>query len=146
MEQKKVTINNEQGLYVIPSGNNGFSCLGFDVVINKIKALCTEMNLPYNGVVRGSIEAYNTYLNILEEAYKKYEATGWKSKTELYEPFIGHEGKRVEVEYLDGEKERFYIGKSTGWIPCHIMVKQSNSVSGCAVLRNFIKRFRFIEQ
>lgn len=144
MEQKKqVTVNKEQELYVIPSGR-GFSCLGFDVTINKIKALSKELNIPCDNLVRGSIETYNIYLKVLEIAYSRYEANGWRSKSELYEPFIGHEGKRVEVEYFGGEKERFYIGKSTGFVPCHLIIKQSNSTGGVSLCKNLIKSYRFI--
>jgi len=144
MTQKKVTINKEQELYVIPCGNDGYSCLGFDVAIQKIKLLADELHLPYNNLKRGSIEVYEKYLNIIEVASQKHQASGWRSTSDLYSPFIGHEGKRVEVTYTWGEKERFYIGKSTGFIPCHIMVKQSNSSGGGAVLNNSIKSFRFV--
>lgn len=144
-QNTNIIINNEQELYVIPAGG-GYSCLGFDVVIKKIKALCEELHLPYNDLIRGSIEAYNTYLSVLNIAYEKHTTTGWRSKSELYHPFIGNEGRRVEVEYNNGEKERFYIGKSTGWVPCHIMIKQSNSSGGGAVLVDFIKSFKFIDK
>lgn len=144
-KSKEVTINQDQELYVIPSGN-GFSCLGFDVVIRKIKALGEELHLPYNNLVRGSMETYNTYLNVIEIALEKHQATGWRSKSELYSPFIGNEGKRVEVEYNNGEKERFYIGKSMGFIPCHIKIKKSNSIGGEAVYFNSIKSFKFIDK
>lgn len=140
---KNITINNEQELYVIPEGK-WITCMGFDVVIQRIKSLAKELHLPYNNLNRGSIEAYETYLNIVEIARQKFINSGWRSTSDLYSPFIGHEGKRVEVTYTWGEKERFYIGKSTGWIPCHLMVKKSNSTGGCSVLNNSIKSFRFV--
>lgn len=43
---------------------------------------------------------------------------------------IGLEGRRVEVETLEGEKRRFYVGRSTGWKPVHIEVKTSRSQGG----------------
>ena len=140
---KNITINNEQELYVIPEGK-GYTCLGFDVTIKRIKLLAEELHLPYNNLNRGSIEAYETYLNIVEIARQKFINSGWRSTSDLYSPFIGHEGKRVEVTYTWDEKERFYIGKSTGFIPCHIMIKKSNSTGGCSVLNNSIKSFRFV--
>ena len=45
---------------------------------------------------------------------------------------IGLEGWRVEVVTTYGEKRRFYVGKSTGWRPCHLEVKLSNSHGGTA--------------
>ena len=41
---RTVTKNDEQGLYVIPAGNNSYSCLGYDVVLKKISALSNELN------------------------------------------------------------------------------------------------------
>ena len=42
-------------------------------------------------------------------------------------------GERVEITYKDGTKERFYVGKSTGWKPTYLEIKKSNSYGGsCA--------------
>ncbi len=30
------------------------------------------------------------------------------------------EGWRVEVDTMAGETRRFYVGRSTGWRPCHL--------------------------
>jgi len=141
--KQNITINKEQGLYVIPCGG-GYSCLGFDNVLNKVKALSKELSLPIKNFKRGSMSAYNNYLNLCEIAREKNIKSGWRSTSELYAPFIGNEGRRVEVEYTWGEKERFYIGKSTGFIPCHVMIKNLNSSGGGSVLNNSIKSFQFV--
>ena len=144
---RTVTKNDEQGLYVIPAGNNSYSCLGYDVVLKKISALSNELNtyvLEAKKVRRGSMKAYNLYKKLIDVASKKHEATGWRSQSELYAPFIGHEGKRVEVKYNDGEKERFYIGISTGFVPCHLAIKKINSSGGGAVLNDCIKTWKFV--
>lgn len=139
----RISINKEQELYVIPCGK-GFTCLGFDVVLRKIKALSEELNIVCLDYKRGSIDAYIQYMNVLEVAREKNNKTGWRSTSELYSPFIGHEGRRVEVEYTDGTKERFYIGKSTGHVPCHLVIKKINSTGGGAVLNDMIKSFVFL--
>lgn len=138
----KVKINKEQQVYVIPAGK-GFSCLGFDVCIDKGKLLAKELGVPFSPR-RGSLKAYNEYSALIDMAREKYQKTGWRSQSELYAPFIGHEGERVEVEYTDGSKERFYIGRSTGWVPCHLVIKKSNSMGGGAVLNSLIKSFKFV--
>ena len=137
------SINREQGLYVLKCGS-GFSCYGFDVVKNKATALAKELDDTLNATNKGTKKMYSEYLRLIDIVREKNQASGFKSQVDLYKPFIGNEGKKVEVEYKDGEKERFYIGKSTGWIPCHIMVKQSNSHGGGSVLGSLIKNFRFI--
>lgn len=43
-------------------------------------------------------------------------------------------GERVEITYKDGENERCYIGKSTGWKPVYLCIKYSNSTGGSVIL------------
>lgn len=44
---------------------------------------------------------------------------------------IGLEGKRVEVENTyDNEKRRFWVGRSTGWRPCHLEIAKRTSQGG----------------
>lgn len=50
--------------------------------------------------------------------------------------------QRVEVLYKDGSKERFYIGKSTGWKPIYLMIKKSNSFGGEALYSENIKEIK----
>lgn len=140
---KEVTVNNKQGLYVIPCGK-GYSCLGFDVLLKRLRLLSKELHLPIGNPIRGSIKAYEQYQKVIDIARQKNEVSGWRSTSELYAPFIGNEGRRVEVEYTDGEKERFYIGKSTGFIPCHLVIKKINSTGGGSVLNDMIKSFIFL--
>jgi hypothetical protein len=144
MAEKLVEINNEQRVYVLTAVKNHFSCLGFEVVIKRTKALATEMNEKFCAKKLGSKSAYKELCRLVKIARRKNELTGWRSQTELYKPFINHEGKRVEVEFNWGEKERFYIGKSTGFIPCHLIIKKSNSIGGAALLSDSIKSYRFI--
>lgn len=40
---------------------------------------------------------------------------------------------RIERIDNDGNRERFYIGKSTGWVPCYLEIKKSNSSGGCSL-------------
>jgi hypothetical protein len=142
-KEMEIIANKEQGLYVIPCGK-GFSCLGFDVLLERLRALSEELHLPIGNPERGSIKAYEQYQKVIDMARAKHEQSGWRSKSELYSPFIGHEGRRVEVEYTNGEKERFYIGRSTGFIPCHLMIKKINSTGGGAVMGSLIKSFTFL--
>lgn len=129
--KKEVTINAEQELYVIPSGY-GFSCLGFEVCVNRAKKLAAELGESFNAET-GTMEAYNEYERLTAIAAKKNWQTGWRSNSELIPEFIGHEGERVEVITKGGEKLRYYIGKSTGFIPIHLMIMKSNSSGGGGV-------------
>jgi len=43
---------------------------------------------------------------------------------------VGLEGRRVEVVTTYGETRRFHVGKSTGWIPCHLEIHNARSSGG----------------
>lgn len=53
-----------------------------------------------------------------------------RSADNLSPQLIGLERKRVEVVDTFDEKRRFYVGMSTGWIPCHLEVKTRASSGG----------------
>ena len=139
----KITVNKKQELYVIPCGN-GFTCLGFDVCLNRIGKLAKEMGIEAKNVKRGTIAAYKENDRITALARLKHEQTGWRSESQLIPEFIGREGQRVEVVTSYGETERYYIGKSTGWIPCHLEIKKSNSTGGGSVCGYPFQKITFL--
>ena len=53
-----------------------------------------------------------------------------RSDAGLTPQLIGLEGYRVEVVTDYDETRRFIVGKSTGWIPCHLEIARSNSSGG----------------
>lgn len=132
----KFTINKEQGLFVVPSGG-GYSCLGFEVCKKRVNALAVELDQPiWTGSLKNKRHLnrlYNQYKTLVELARQRNKATGWRSKSQLTPEFIGLEGKRVEVTDCWGQRKRFIVGKSTGFIPCHLEIKQKRSTGGCAV-------------
>jgi len=50
--------------------------------------------------------------------------------------------QRIEVTYEWGEKERFYVGKSTGWKPVYLALKKRSSTGGMAIPSDAIKDIR----
>lgn len=131
--QPSVTVNAEQGLYVIPCGG-GYTCLGFQVCEDRQSDLADEMNMTRTIHAPGTIEHYNEYVRLNDEARSRSFRTGWKSATGLTSQLIGLEGKRIEVVDCYGETRRFYVGKSTGWIPCHLQIARRDSTGGPAVM------------
>lgn len=133
------------GLYVIPS-DGGYTCLGFDVVLRRIAALERECTPFAERPERGTLQAYYMLRRYEEMALERFQATGTRSKAELCPQLIGLEGCRVEVVDLDGGTRRFNVGKSTGWMPCHLEIHNSRSISGPAATGNYksvrvIRRF-----
>lgn len=54
-----------------------------------------------------------------------------RSKAGLSPQLLGLEGWRIEVESeMTGERRRFIVGRSTGWVPCHVELPKRTSRSG----------------
>jgi hypothetical protein len=133
----KITLNPGYagGVYVLDHGEF-YTCLGFDVVLKKAGALASELNSPEHSPVpteRGTMAAYRKYAALVEKARQKNISTGWRSRVDLTADLIGLEGKRVEVIDCYGDRRRFILGRSTGWIPCHLEIKSRSSSGGEAV-------------
>jgi len=61
-----------------------------------------------------------------------------RSPAGLTKQLIGLEGWRVEVEsIMTGEKRRFIVGRSSGWIPCHIELLKRNSRGGISASHEY---------
>lgn len=135
---REVTINAEQELYVIPCGD-GYSCLGFDVLISRYTAIAAWLrkeglqqdDLPRDA--RGSMRAYTAYRTLLDRAGAYCQRNKLRCPAELTPQLTGLEGKRVEVVDRHGERRRFIVGKSTGWLPIHLEIARRNSSGGPAV-------------
>lgn len=135
-------LNLEQRLYVIPCGE-GFSTLGFDYAENRARAVIAWLDLEVTGAAvadilaghripaqPGTLEALAQYRAALAAAKAHFDATGRRCPVDLVPALVGLEGLRVEVVDCYGETRRFQVGKSTGWIPCHLEISSSRSTGG----------------
>jgi len=91
-----------------------------------------------NEIDKIDVEMFNQYTND-----NFYERTYDKTLERLRD-----NNNRVEITYNFGgqseEKIRCYIGKSTGWIPCYLEIKKSNSTGGGGLLARCIKDIKII--
>lgn len=127
---RNVTTNDEQRLYVIPC-ESGFTCYGYDNAERGRRALSRELNVPVNESIEiGTLAHYDDYARLVEIARKRNAETGWRSVSELTPQLCGLEGKRVKVTQEDGETRSFIVGKSTGFIPCHLEIETRHSSGG----------------
>ena len=134
-----VTINAKQELYVIPEISGGYSCLGFDVCLQRHNALAAWLrkeglqadDLPPE--LRGTMPAFTAYCRQMSRADSYCQRNKLRCPVELTPQLTGLEGKRVEVIDRHGERRRFIVGKSTGWLPCHLEISRRNSSGGPAV-------------
>ena len=141
MKKNKVSINPDyfgpgNGLYLIHF-EEGYSTLGFDRVMELGNLLAAELDcwdLTPLPAERGTMKAYEKYRMLSDLVFRKHKQIGYRSKAELTPQLIGLEGKQVEVVDCYGDKRRFWVGKSTGWIPCHLEISSSRSSGGPAVM------------
>lgn len=133
--ESKITVNLECRLYVIPAGT-GYTSLGFEVAEHRRAAVLSwatgKAATPAGNL--GALEHYQAYSDAMAQGQRHFAATGQRCPAELTPALIGLEGKRVEVrEPHGGEKRRFWVGKSTGWMPCHLEIKTKRSHGGGCV-------------
>jgi hypothetical protein len=65
------------------------------------------------------------------------ERDEYRDLSGLTKQLIGLEGWRVEVEDMYGDTRRFYVGRSTGWMPCHTEVKTNRSLGGLSADKEY---------
>lgn len=137
-----VRIDSENRLYVIACGD-GYSHLGFDVCEKRTRDYATTLDRPDlmpQAEERGTIEGFRRH-HIASEALR---VSGKRCLAGLVPQLVGLEGKRVEVIDCYDEKRRFYVGRSTGWYPCHLEIKLRTSHGGGAVTGAPFKSVRVV--
>jgi hypothetical protein len=131
--RRRVTLNKKEGLYVIPSSSGGYSCLGFkyaDKILCAVRAWLMDYDARVNPTP-GTIAHYRAYAFVMKRGAEHSAKTGERCPAELEPRLVGLEGKRVEVIHK-GEARRFIVGKSTGWLPCHLEIHNRASRGGGA--------------
>lgn len=117
----------------MPCGKNGYSCYGFDVLDRRAKAVAKWSKVLPPISEPGTAEHFADCARIMEYGAKYAQNTNTRCDAELTAQLIGLEGKRVEVKDCYGETRRFKVGKSTGWLPCHLELANVRSSGGGAV-------------
>lgn len=141
------SINKDSGLYVIASGA-GFSCYGFAVLDVKARNVLqwlrdngrsAEMLLGAKGVDVlalgvppriGTKKHFAACNKIIEAGSMFFALSGTRCFAELEPQLKGLEGRRVEVVDRDGMSRRFIVGRSSGWMPCHLEIANKRSSGG----------------
>lgn len=129
------SINAEQRLYVIPAGKDSYSCLGFDIADKWARQVAQWLKRPELIPVApiGTADHFAQYEAAMDAGRAHNAKTRERCPAQLVPELVGLEGKRVEVTLPDGSKSRFYVGKSTGWLPIHLEIKTRRSTGGGAV-------------
>ncbi|MBR1030083.1 MULTISPECIES: hypothetical protein [Bradyrhizobium] len=130
------SINTESRLYVIRAAG-GYSCLGFDVAekwARGVAAWLPASDVPagFGAFKPGTFQHYQVYRAVMAAGARHAERTKTRCPALLESRLIGLEGKRVHVTAPD-YNARFWVGKSTGWLPIHLEIESRNSSGGGGV-------------
>lgn len=126
------SINHESRLYVIKAGA-GFSCYGFDVAERKRAAVLQWITgAPVAPMATGTAEHFAAFNDAMAAGAAHNRATGKRCLAELESELVGREGKRVEIIAPGEPRRRFYVGRSMGWMPCHLEIARRDSTGGPA--------------
>lgn len=125
------SINREQRLYVLHCAG-GYSCLGFDVAERKRLAVLEWIGERAEPMRKGTKRHYAAYLAAMAKGARHNRETGERCPADLSTALIGLEGRRVEVIEPGGDRKRFIVGKSMGWMPVHLEIARRNSTGGPA--------------
>lgn len=140
-------INEDSRLYVMNEGG-GFSCLGFDVLEERLRGYVDHLRdhgqaVPFDvPAAVGTPERFDQYRATVDQIRAYYDATKTRCESDLSPQLKGLEGWRVEVETDYGEKRRFIVGRSTGWIPIHLEIARRNSSGGSGAERRYSRVMR----
>lgn len=125
------------GVYVIRCGGS-VSTLGFGFAEAQRDKVATWLDaagapLKRTEAAPGTPEAFVAYQASMTAGRAYNAATGGRCEADLTPELCGLEGKRVEVVDCHGDTRRFWVGKSTGWMPVHLEVARRSCSGGCAV-------------
>lgn len=136
------SINKEQRLYVISCGA-GFSCNGFEFLNRRAIALRDwyfaqdPQAIPEIPARVGTKKHYKACQRVIEQVARYCQHKKIKCPVELSPQLKGLEGRRVEVVTMHGEKRRFIVGHSTGWLVNHLEVSRANSTGGMSAEKEY---------
>jgi hypothetical protein len=109
--------------YAIRGQDGSVETMPWDLCLLRLERYAINLHIEMPQVARGTVAAYDT-MRILQDALRaEYERTGEQAIAELSPLLVGVEGRTVEVETLDGERRRFVVGKSSGFLPHHIELR-----------------------
>lgn len=158
----EVTINQEQRLFVIPSGD-GYSCLGFDLAFKKLKQLIEYLDIrgEYGSPMEakeseiGTMAQYAMYQQAVSHALKANIKETWFDSDTPFEvrrilERYRKSGELIRVFYGDPQTGRDWleenesmgrVGRSSGIFKVPLMVEVGES-GGMAILDHCIVRIQ----
>jgi len=133
---------------VLHCSGGGFSCYGFDVLDRKYADLWHEIRgigAPTDApnpstLTTGTVETFDAWQRLKADAFAHHQRMRYRFTCELCPQLLNLEGTRVEVldPFEDSKPRRFRVGRSTGWMPCHLEIESSDDGYGDAALSDYL--------
>jgi len=129
------TGDRKKSLYVYRAGS-GIHHIGCRYAAREAAAAAqvTGRKYPIAKIARCTRQGFRVYQAALAEGSRVAAQTGRRATALLTKQLIGKEGRRVEVVDRYGERRRFCVGRSTGWMPIHLEVARVSSRGGGGVM------------
>lgn len=138
------SIDIDHQLYVSEVHYNGklrgYSHLGWTYLDNQAKQVAQWLDpkMPIDWAPLGTEAHFNQCKAWFKVGAEEFHSTGRRCPVELTEQLNGLEGMRVEVSVVGGTTAyRFWVGRSTGWLPCHIELTNSRSRGGNSARKKY---------
>ncbi|MBK5963847.1 hypothetical protein CCR95_07040 [Thiocystis minor] len=120
---------NHQHLYYL----NG-SCIGHENAERRRHAVLAWLGLPCAVVPLGTDEHLQAYQKAMRLGEAHHAKTGKRCPALLTPELIGLEDARVAILDPEGrETRRFWVSRSTGWMPVHLSIPRITSHGGFPV-------------
>lgn len=140
--------------------DHGHTCLGWDIAFKQAKAVAEWLGLPLpDPKLIGTERGYEEYQAFMAAGKAHHAETKQRCLVELdsrFTPFYERK-ERVEVvlkpgfeQYygyglrVDGKKQRFWVGRSTGWMPIYLQILNTKASGGEAISSSGIESVRGI--
>ena len=150
-------IDGENELYVYINLDGSCGTIGFNRASIIAQKVYLWLEMSHQTPPVGTREAFDYYVTAMRIGQTHYMETKEKCEAELDHRFTQYyeSGERVEVEWkdgyedytgygarTDGKKGRFYVGKSSGWMPIYLMIQRRDSHGGGAISPASVKSIR----
>jgi len=120
---------NKTNLYYL-----GGSCLGHENAERRRRAVLAWLGLPCAAVPLGTDEHLQAYHAAMRLGEAHHQQTGKRCPALLTPTLIGLEDARVAILNPEGrETRRFWVSRSSGWMPVHLSLPRLNTRGGFPV-------------
>lgn len=98
-----------------------------------VNPVADQLGEPRPDVPEGTPEFTAQRDHIMRLAFERYVQTGRSFDVDLVPELIGLEGHRIELIDRKGLIHQFVVGRSRGWLPCHVKLAASEDTIGDVV-------------